>query len=100
MIQPGKLRLLNAAEIPACISQAWEAHNSFVTMSSFAAKSIGVRFLKDIPGDIVTLGFMRQILERQGMPEHLEWLIDHGVLQEDDRGLWNVAVDEYASRAF
>jgi hypothetical protein len=98
MIQPGRLRQFNSREIPPAIFAAWESHRAFVQASSFAAESIGIRFLSRVEPDTITLGFMRSMLEHNAIEEDLEWLIDRHVLEESDRSLWNLAVGEYAIR--
>jgi hypothetical protein len=100
MIQPDKLRQFNVKEIPPAVFQAWESHRAFVTASSHAAESIGVRFLDGVKPDTIALGFFRSMLQNRGTDKDMDWLIDHDVVEQAANSLWNVAVDEYASRAF
>jgi len=100
MIQPDKLRQYSVAEIPFSVFYAWEAHRAFVTASSHAAESIGVRFLEGVKPDTIVLGFFRQMLEHRGTYDDVQWLLDKGVINlKDDVPLWHIAVKEYASRA-
>lgn len=98
MIQPDKLRQYNTAEIPAPVFEAWESHRAFVTASSFAAESIGVRFLEGVKPDTITLGFFRTMLQNEGTNRDVKWLLDERIVEESDRSLWPIAVAEYACR--
>jgi hypothetical protein len=100
MIQPDKLRLFSTREIPVAVLEAWDSHKHFVKVSSLAANSIGVRFLEGVKPNTIALGFFRQMLEHGGTDKDMDWLIDHDVVEQAANSLWNVAVDEYASRAF
>jgi hypothetical protein len=97
MIQPDKLRQFNVKEIPPAVFQAWETHRHFVTMSSFAAESIGVRFLEGVKPDTIALGFFRSMLENGGTDKDMDWLIANDVVEQAANSFWNVAVDEYAN---
>jgi hypothetical protein len=100
MIQPDKLRQFNTREIPPPVFAAWEFHKAFVSASSHAAESIGVSFLEGVQGNTIALGFFRTMLQNRGTDKDLDWLIANDVVEKDANSLWNVAVDEYASRAF
>ena len=97
MIQPDKLRLYNVKEIPPAVFQAWETHRAFVKASSFAAESIGVRFLDGVKPDTIALGFFRSVLQNGGTDKDMDWLIDHDIVEQAANSLWNVAVDDYAN---
>lgn len=99
MIQPDKLRQFNTREIPAPVFEAWESHRAFVTASSFAAESIGVRFLEGVKPDTIALGFFRAMLENGGTNRDVKWLLKNSVIEFADVRLWVSAVKEYAARA-
>lgn len=98
MIQPDKLRRFNVAEIPPAVFQAWEAHRAFVTASSHAAESIGVRFLDKVGPVIIALDFFRSMLEHGGTTSDIQWLLDELIIEESDEILWSTAVADYATR--
>jgi hypothetical protein len=100
MIQPDKLRQFNTREIPYSVNIAWEKHQAFVSASSLAAHSVGVRFLEGVKPDTIALGFFRSMLENGGTDKDLDWLIANDVVEQAANSFWNVAVGEYASRAF
>jgi hypothetical protein len=100
MIQPDKLRQFNTREIPYSVNIAWEKHQAFVSASSLAAHSVGVRFLEGVKPDTIALGFFRSMLENGGTDKDRDWLIANDVVEQAANSFWNVAVDEYASRAF
>ena len=99
MIQPDKLHQFNAREIPAPVFEAWESHRAFVTASSFAAESIGVRFLEGVKPDTIALGFFRTMLQNGGTKKDVKWLLKNSVIELADVRLWVSAVKEYAGRA-
>jgi hypothetical protein len=100
MIQPDKLRQFNTREIPYSVNIAWEKHQAFVSASSLAAHSVGVRFLEGVKPDTITLGFFRSMLENGGTNKDRDWLLGQEVTEPDDLYLWSTAVNQYASRAF
>jgi hypothetical protein len=97
MIQPDKLRQFNTREIPYSVNIAWEKHQAFVSASSLAAHSVGVRFLEGVKPDTIALGFFRSMLENGGTDKDLDWLIANDVVEQAANSFWNVAVDEYAT---
>jgi hypothetical protein len=50
--------------------------------------------------DTIALGFFRSMLENGGTDKDIDWLIANDVVEGHANSFWNVAVDEYASRAF
>jgi hypothetical protein len=97
MIQPDKLRQFNTREIPYSVNIAWEKHQAFVSASSLAAHSVGVRFLDGVKPDTITLGFFRSMLENGGTDKDRDWLIANDVVEQAANSFWNVAVEGYAN---
>jgi hypothetical protein len=99
MIQPDKLRQYNVAEIPPSVFLAWESHRAFVSASSFAAESIGIRFLDGVKPATLALGFFRTMLENEGTKKDVKWLLNAQVIEWADVRSWVAAVKEYSARA-
>lgn len=91
-IRPDVLQKRGAA--PKAVRQAYLSWTWFVTMSTQPVYE-GIGVIR-ISHELLGRDFLKRVLINGGTDRDILWLIQEGVISDNDRAVWESVVEEYA----